>query len=298
RSKTTTAPGASQPPAASRSSAASPRPLAYGGSRKARSKAGPSAPGRTPRSVASRRCTRVRPKTPIASTFSRIAPRAAASVSTNRQKAAPRDKASNPSAPEPAKRSITRASRNPFDQAACSRMLKIAWRARSEVGRVASPGGAAKVLPRKLPETMRKRQLLLRGACRARTPDPSFGGNNQGGRAMGLVSIERRGGAAIVTYANPPIGTMTAAGAQEMLDELRPLTEDVGVRAIVITGGVPGIFIRHYDVGELSAASDAAKDAPPPPASPPAGGGRPAGGFLALVDLIAEAPKPVVAAIN
>jgi len=115
---------------------------------------------------------------------------------------------------------------------------------------------------------------------------------------MGLVSIERRGGAAIVTYANPPIGTMTAAGAQEMLDELRPLTEDVGVRAIVITGGVPGIFIRHYDVGELSAASDAAKDAPPPPASPPAGGGRPAGGFLALVDLIAEAPKPVVAAIN
>jgi enoyl-CoA hydratase len=111
---------------------------------------------------------------------------------------------------------------------------------------------------------------------------------------MGLVKVERRGGAAVVTYANPPIGTMTAVGAQEMLDNVRPLAEDPEVRSIVITGGMPGIFIRHYDVGELSTASDAAKETPPPP-SP---GGRPASGFLALVDLLAEAPKPVVAAIN
>jgi len=113
---------------------------------------------------------------------------------------------------------------------------------------------------------------------------------------MGLVSVERRGGAAIVIYANPPVGTMTAAGAQEMLETIRPLAEDAQVRSIIITGGMPGIFIRHYDVGELSTASDAAKDAPPPP--PPSPGGRPASGFLALVDLLAEAPKPVVAAIN
>jgi enoyl-CoA hydratase/carnithine racemase len=113
---------------------------------------------------------------------------------------------------------------------------------------------------------------------------------------MGLVSVERRGGAAVVTYANPPIGTMTAAGAQEMLETIRPLAEDAQVRSIIITGGMPGNFIRHYDVGELSTASDAAKDAPPPP--PPSPGGRPASGFLALVDLLAEAPKPVVAAIN
>jgi enoyl-CoA hydratase/carnithine racemase len=112
---------------------------------------------------------------------------------------------------------------------------------------------------------------------------------------MSFVSVERRGGAAVVTYANPPYGTMTGAGAQEMLEKMRPLAQDPEVRSIVITGGVPGIFIRHYDVGELSAASDAVKDAAPPP--PPVGV-RPASGFLALVDLIAEAPKPVVAAIN
>jgi len=113
---------------------------------------------------------------------------------------------------------------------------------------------------------------------------------------MSLVSVERQGGAAIVTYANPPLGTMTAAGSQEMLEKIRSLAEHPAVRSIIITGGLPGIFIRHYDVGELSTASDATENAPPPP--PPSGDGRPAGGFLALVDLLAAAPKPVVAAIN
>jgi enoyl-CoA hydratase len=114
---------------------------------------------------------------------------------------------------------------------------------------------------------------------------------------MGLVKVERHGGAAVMTYANPPFGTMTAAGSQEMLDLIRPLAEDPSVRAIIITGGVPGIFIRHYDVGELSTMSERLADAPPPP--PPEGpAARPSTGFLALVDLIAEAPKPVVAAIN
>ncbi len=113
---------------------------------------------------------------------------------------------------------------------------------------------------------------------------------------MDLVSIERHGGAAVVIYANPPLGTMTAAGAQEMLEKVRPLAGDAAVRSIILTGGLPGIFIRHYDVGELSVASDATENAPPPP--PPSQEGRPASGFLALVDLLAEAPKPVVAAIN
>jgi enoyl-CoA hydratase len=112
---------------------------------------------------------------------------------------------------------------------------------------------------------------------------------------MGFVTVERRAGAAVVTYANPPFGTMTAAGAQEMLDLVRPLADDPAVRAVIITGGVPGIFIRHYDVGELSGLGDRLAEAPPPPAEP---GARPTSGFLALVDLIAEAPKPVVAAIN
>ncbi len=116
---------------------------------------------------------------------------------------------------------------------------------------------------------------------------------------MSLVSTERRGAVAIVTYANPPIGTMTAAGSNEMLAAMTELAEDAAVRAVVITGGMPDIFIRHYDVGELSAASDRLAEPAPaaPPPQQPAQGQRP-GGFLGLVDLIASMGKPVIAAIN
>lgn len=111
---------------------------------------------------------------------------------------------------------------------------------------------------------------------------------------MGLVTVERRRGTAVMTYANPPWGTMTATGAQEMLDLFRPLAADPAVRCVVITGGLPGIFIRHYDVDELSSMGEALKDRPPPPPAD----GPPETGFLALADLIAAAPKPVIAAIN
>ncbi|WP_410712165.1 enoyl-CoA hydratase/isomerase family protein [Bradyrhizobium sp. BEA-2-5] len=67
------------------------------------------------------------------------------------------------------------------------------------------------------------------------------------------------------------------------------------VRVIVITGGLPGIFIRHYDVGELSEAADAIERGAP--RAPPSPGPRPPG-FHALTDAIAAVDKPVIAAIN
>ena len=73
---------------------------------------------------------------------------------------------------------------------------------------------------------------------------------------MAFVTVERKGGCAVITYANPPWGTMTAAGSQEMYVAVKAASEDPGVRSIVLTGGVPGIFVRHYDVGELSVMSD------------------------------------------
>ena len=113
---------------------------------------------------------------------------------------------------------------------------------------------------------------------------------------MALVSVERRGGAAVITYANPPLGTMTATGSAEMLAAVKAASEDPEVRAIVLTGGLPGIFIRHYDVGELSQLGERLAD-PAPPAPQP-DGGRPGGTFGELVDALAAAPKPVIAAIN
>jgi enoyl-CoA hydratase len=112
---------------------------------------------------------------------------------------------------------------------------------------------------------------------------------------MTLVATEDRGAVRLITYANPPFGTMTAAGSTEMFEAVTAATGDAAVRVIVITGGLPGIFIRHYDVGELSVMSDSLSGASAPPPPQPAAR-RP--GFLELTDLIAAADKPVIAAIN
>ena len=114
---------------------------------------------------------------------------------------------------------------------------------------------------------------------------------------MSLVTVEQRGPTAVVTYANPPLGTMTAAGSEQMYRAVKGAADDTAVCCIILTGGLPDIFVRHYDVGELSVLSDVLHGAAPPPPRPaePA----PEGGyFAALVDLIAAAPKPVIAAIN
>ena len=80
-----------------------------------------------------------------------------------------------------------------------------------------------------------------------------------------------------------------------MLETIRPLSQDPAVRSIILTGGVPGIFVRHYDVGELSVMSNRlGEDAAPPTQS----GERPGGAFGELIDLLASAPKPAIAAIN
>ena len=114
---------------------------------------------------------------------------------------------------------------------------------------------------------------------------------------MSLVTRERKGAALVLTYANPPWGTMTAAGAREMYAEARAALDDPDVRCLVLTGGVPGIFIRHYDVDELADMSARLQDGPPP-APPRADTPPPPPGFLELTDIIAAADKPVVAAIN
>lgn len=111
---------------------------------------------------------------------------------------------------------------------------------------------------------------------------------------MGHVTTEDRGATRLITYANPAFGTMTAAGSVEMLEALRAAADDPSVRAIVLTGGIPGIFIRHYDVGELSQLADILSERPPETG----GSGKPGGAFGELVDVIAAAPKPVIAAIN
>jgi enoyl-CoA hydratase len=52
---------------------------------------------------------------------------------------------------------------------------------------------------------------------------------------MSLVSTEDRGAVRVITYANAPLGTMTAAGPAEMFAAIVAAGEDPSVRVIVIT---------------------------------------------------------------
>ena len=111
---------------------------------------------------------------------------------------------------------------------------------------------------------------------------------------MSLVSTRRHGATEIITYANPGLGTLTAAGTSQLLVALRAAVADPEVRCIVYTGGLPDVFIRHYDVGELCVMADVVNGVIAPP-EPPA---QDDGGYYALVDITASAPKPMIAAIN
>src|SRR5262249_8023294 len=82
------------------------------------------------------------------------------SCSTNRACRAPRESASKPIAPVPAKRSRTLAPAIAKSSIACSSLLKIASRTRSAVGRVRPPRGAGRLLPLRLPPMIR----MTRGA--------------------------------------------------------------------------------------------------------------------------------------
>ena len=111
---------------------------------------------------------------------------------------------------------------------------------------------------------------------------------------MSLVTTRRHGATEILTYANPGLGTLTAAGTSQLLVALRAAVADPEVRCIVYTGGLPDVFIRHYDVGELCVMADVVTGVIAPP-EPPA---QDDGGYYALVDITASAPKPMIAAIN
>src|SRR5580700_5918912 len=98
---------------------------------------------------------------------------------------------------------------------------------------------------------------------------------------MALVETRHEQQTAVIAYANPPLGTMTAAGAQEMFAAVAAAVDDTGVRCIILTGGMPDVFVRHYDVGELTVLGERLAGASPAQQPQPQAG-RPAGGFLGL----------------
>lgn len=72
---------------------------------------------------------------------------------------------------------------------------------------------------------------------------------------MAQLSVRREGAVAVVTITNPPMGYMDSVTVRELDAVTTDLAADDSVRAVVITGGLPGVFIRHYSVVELESLS-------------------------------------------
>jgi enoyl-CoA hydratase len=109
------------------------------------------------------------------------------------------------------------------------------------------------------------------------------------------VYYSLEGAVCILTISNPPRGYLNAAVSAELVEKFAGAVQDEKVRAIVFTGGVPGVFIRHYDVGEILAMGHAVRSigeasSPPPPRSETP--------IYDLVDRMMACPKPIIAAIN
>lgn len=101
----------------------------------------------------------------------------------------------------------------------------------------------------------------------------------------------------VVTMTNRPHNFLNAPMVAELTALAESVEHDESVRVLVLTGGVEGIFITHYDVGELSTTSDRIREAAPAPAPAPEGP-RELHGMHKLLLKLQALPQPVIASIN
>lgn len=107
-----------------------------------------------------------------------------------------------------------------------------------------------------------------------------------------FIDVKREGPTAIATLVNPPANLLNGAMVVE-LDALADAVDaDAGVRSLVLTGGVDGVFITHYDVAELVRAGDAARE------RASVGSGPELHPMHRMLLKLQRLSKPVIAAIN
>lgn len=112
---------------------------------------------------------------------------------------------------------------------------------------------------------------------------------------MSQVSSELVGHTLVVRFTNPPHGYMDGGTMPELEPLIARAETDDEVHCVIFTGGLPGVFIRHYSVAELERLSDSLTER----------------GFEADVSTpgpesllhqvfrrVQELPKPTIAAIN
>ena len=103
---------------------------------------------------------------------------------------------------------------------------------------------------------------------------------------MSFWQVEQRGTIAVLTFTRPPRNFMSFVAMGELGDRLAELADRADISVVVLTGGVPGYFVAHADLDDLSRLGRGE-----PVEGDPASWGR----TLARIESL---PQPVVAAIN
>ena len=106
------------------------------------------------------------------------------------------------------------------------------------------------------------------------------------------LTIRREAATLVCTITNPPRNFLNATIVAELSQLADEVAADEGVRVLVLTGGVDGIFITHYDVGELSGTADIARE------RESVGAGGQLHGMHQLLLKLQRLRVPVIAAIN
>jgi enoyl-CoA hydratase len=107
---------------------------------------------------------------------------------------------------------------------------------------------------------------------------------------MSLWTTEVTNGVVVATYTNPPMNYFCAEGTREF-SALIEAWRSPDIRAVVLTGGMPGKFITHYSVEELvELASDRE--------GMRAMGTTLTAGYHAMLLRVRNLPKPVIVAMT
>lgn len=112
---------------------------------------------------------------------------------------------------------------------------------------------------------------------------------------MTQISADITDNVLVARIGNPPAGYMNEDTANELIELLDTIESNPAIRAVVFTGSLDDVFIRHYDVAlleqrgrEMAAKGYTFKTSRPIPESP----------YLTALRRIDTMPKPFIAAIN
>lgn len=114
---------------------------------------------------------------------------------------------------------------------------------------------------------------------------------------MALININIANDIAIVTLDNPPKGYLNGAQVEWLSTGLDRLAADDSVKVVVFIGGVPGVFIRHYDVSEIFDLAESLKSSGLDEANIQAAA-RAENPISTMYEKLDHFPKPTIAAIN